>query len=276
MEHYRQAFGRTAVAGCAPPALASDYMPHRKLIARLQASACVSEQDQAKLASLPHYVKALRDGECVLRQGDAPARCTVVMSGFLAQQRVVSERNQISSFYVPGDIPDLHTVHQAVVDYELCSIGASTVAFIAHLHLEKTLAGSPELTNAFWRETLIHAAIYREWVENLGSRLALPRIAHLLCELATRLEIVGLLDDDSFRLPCTQQDFADACGLSTVHVNRVLQELKRRKLIEWRGPMMRLVRRAQLEAIADFRPDYLSALKTAALAQPCSPKLSPV
>jgi CRP-like cAMP-binding protein len=237
-------------------------MPHRKLIARLQAVVGVSGQDQAKLASMPHSIKTLNDGEYVLHQGDAPARCAVVMTGFLARQKVVSERNQISSFYVPGDMPDLHTLHLPVMDHDLCSVGASTVAFITHSHLREMLEGSPGLTNAFWRETLIHAAIYREWVENLGSRQALPRLAHLLCELAARLEMVGLLDDDSFRLPFTQQDFADACGLSTVHVNRTIQELRRRDLIAWQGPIARLLQREELEMIADFSPGYLHVLKT--------------
>ncbi len=236
-------------------------MPHRKLIARLQAVVGVSGQDQAELASMPYSMKTLNDGEYVLHQGDAPARCAVVMTGFLARQKVVSERNQISSFYVPGDMPDLHTLHLPVMDHDLCSVGPSTVAFISHSHLREMLEESRGLTNAFWRETLIHAAIYREWVENLGSRHALPRLAHLLCELAARLEMVGLLDDDSFRLPFTQQDFADACGLSTVHVNRTIQELRRRDIIEWQGPIVRLLRRDELETIADFSPRYLHALK---------------
>lgn len=193
-------------------------MPHRKLITRLQAIAGISGQDQAELASMPHTIRTLGDGEALLRQGDAPTRCAVVMTGFLARQKVVCERTQISSFYVPGDMPDLHTLHLPVMDHDLCSVGPSTVALVAHSHLRDMLTEAPALVNAFWRETLIHAAIYRQWVENLGSRPALSRLAHLLCELAFRLEIVGLLEDERLHLPLTQQDFADACGLSTVHV----------------------------------------------------------
>jgi CRP-like cAMP-binding protein len=148
------------------------------------------------------------------------------------------------------------------MDHDLCSVGSTTVAFITHSHLRGMLEESSGLTNALWRETLIHAAIYREWVENLESRQALPRVAHLLCELAARLEMVGMLDDDSFSLPFTQQDFADACGLSTVHVNRTIQELRRRDLIEWQGSIVRLLQREELEMIADFNPGYLHALNT--------------
>ncbi|WP_229167418.1 MULTISPECIES: Crp/Fnr family transcriptional regulator [Bradyrhizobium] len=100
-------------------------------------------------------------------------------------------------------------------------------------------------------------AIYREWIENLGSREALPRLSHLLCEIAARLELVGLLDNGRLHVPFTQQDIADACGLSTVHVNRTIQELRRRKLIEWNGHAVDLLQRDQLELLAEFRASYL-------------------
>jgi CRP-like cAMP-binding protein len=162
-------------------------------------------------------------------------------------------------------MPDLHTLHYTLhlpaVDHDLSSLGTSTVAFIPHAHLRQMFMASPGLTNALWRETLIHAAIYREWVENIGSRPALSRVAHLICELATRLEVVGLLDNDSFLFPCTQQDLADACGLSTVHINRTIQELRRAGLIEWRSRTVSLLNRKDLEAAGEFSSDYLHALR---------------
>ncbi|WOH76441.1 Crp/Fnr family transcriptional regulator [Bradyrhizobium sp. NDS-1] len=238
-------------------------MPHRRLIARLQAVAGLSEQDQAKLARMPYKLLTLADGEYLVREGDRPTNSIVVVSGFLSRQRVISARNQISSFYIAGDMPDLHTLHLPVMDHELCSVGVSTVASVSHAHLRELMSGSSGLTQAFWRETLIHAAIYREWIENLGARQALGRIAHLLCELATRMELVGLLDNGSLHLPFTQQDVADACGLSVVHVNRTLQELRREGLIDWRNHTVQLLDRARLEDAAEFSREYLHALETA-------------
>ncbi|WP_229195473.1 Crp/Fnr family transcriptional regulator [Bradyrhizobium acaciae] len=206
---------------------------------------------------MPHTIKRLSPGECLARQGDRPASCAVVMGGFLSRQRVASDRTQITSFYVPGDIPDLHTLHFPEMDRDLCSIGMSVIALVPHSYLRDILAKSATLTHAFWRETLIHTAIYREWIENLGSRAALPRLAHLLCEIAARLELVSLLDNGRFHVPFTQQDIADACGLSTVHVNRTIQELRRRKLIEWNGHAVDLLQRDRLESLAEFRPSYL-------------------
>ena len=238
-------------------------MPHKKLIVRLQAVLGVSEHDGTMLATMPHQIKTFAPGEYIWHQGDNTTRCTIVMSGFLSREKVIAARNQILSIYVPGDIPDLHTLHLPVMEHDLCSIGRSTVAFVSHSFLADTLMKSPALMRAFWRETLIDAAIYREWVGSLGSRRSLPRVAHLICELAARLEIVGLLKDDGFELPFTQQNLADACGLSTVHVNRTIQALRQQGFIEWEGRVMRLLKRRELEALAEFNPDYLHVGKYA-------------
>jgi CRP-like cAMP-binding protein len=235
-------------------------MPHHKLIARLRAVVGLSEQDQLRLTRMPYRVKSLADGEYVLREGDKPSSCIVVMKGFLSRQRVVNARNQISSFYLAGDMPDLPTLHLPVVDFDLCSVGPSTIASVPHSFLREMMSESSGLTHAFWRETLIHAALYRQWLENLGSRQALGRVAHLLCELTARMEFVGLADDGSFRLPLTQADVADACGLSIVHVNRTIQELRLLDLIEWQNYTLTLHRPQELQAVAEFSPEYLHEL----------------
>lgn len=119
------------------------------------------------------------------------------------------------------------------------------------------LDATPKLTHAFWRETLIDAAIYRRWVANLGGHAAIAKVAHLICELLARLEVVSLAQDNRFQLPFTQKHVADACGLSIVHVNRTLQELRGRGLIAWEGGEVAVLNRDKLENIAEFVPDYL-------------------
>jgi CRP-like cAMP-binding protein len=232
-------------------------MPAQKLIERLQALVGLSETDRDKLVNMPNTVKTFADGEYVLREGDRAFHCAIIMNGFLVGQKIVSGRNQILSVYVPGDVPDLHTLHLLRMDYDVCSAGPSTVALVPHTFLSNLLMNSPTLTHAFWRETLVDAAVCREWVANLGSRDALSRVAHVFCELAARLEVVGLLQKDQFRLPFTQQNLADVCGLSTVHVNRTIQELRRGGLIEWKGRVVTLCRRRELELVAEFMPEYL-------------------
>jgi CRP-like cAMP-binding protein len=176
-------------------------MPSQKLIARLQAVAGRSGTDQVKLAKMPHTVKAFADGEYVLQVGDRASRCAIVISGFLVGQKVVGSRSQILSIHLPGDMPDLSTLHLPLMDHDILSAGPPTVAFVSHSFLSNMLKSSPALTHALWRDTLLDAALYREWVANLGSRDALSRVAHLFCELAARLEVVGSLENNQFHLP---------------------------------------------------------------------------
>lgn len=154
-------------------------------------------------------------------------------------------------------MPDLPSLHLPVMDHDLCSVGPATIALVKHSDLRPMLRESQGLLNAFWRETLIQGALYREWVDNLGSKQALARVAHLICEIAARLDFVGLLEQNSIGCPFTQQDVADACGLSVVHVNRTIQELRHQELIDWQGQKLRLLQREKLESIAEFDSGYL-------------------
>lgn len=230
---------------------------HKKLVTRLQAGAGISDQDRAALAALPHTIRTLGDRDCLLKEGDAADRCVVLISGFLYRRKIIGDRGQILSLHVPGDIPDLMTLYLPVMDHDLCSVGQSTVALIAHSALRTLLDGSPSLVHALWRETLLDAASFRQWVGSLGSRDAIQRIAHVFCEIAARLEFVGLLNENSFAFPLIQADIAAACGLSAVHTNRTLQVLRQRKLLEWRDHIVVLPKRRELEKLADFNPDYL-------------------
>jgi hypothetical protein len=131
---------------------------------------------------MPHQIKTLAPGEYIWHHGDNTARYTIVMSGFLAREKVIAARNQILSICVPGDISGLHTLHLPVLEHDLSSIGTSTVAFVSHSFLADMLMKSPALMRTFWRETIIDAAIDRAWVGSLGSLRSLPRLAHLICE----------------------------------------------------------------------------------------------
>ncbi|BBO05828.1 MULTISPECIES: Crp/Fnr family transcriptional regulator [Bradyrhizobium] len=233
-------------------------MPHPKFIARLQAIEGLSEDERRQIAGLPSTLRQVADGEIVLRQGEAAARCVFVVSGFLYQARIVGDRSQILAFHVPGDMPCLHTLLVSPTDADLVGLGPTVVGYVGHSQLRQLLDGSIHLTRAFWRETLIDAAISRQWIARLGAQAALPKVAHLICELAARLEIVGLLKDACFQMPMTQRHVADACGLSIVHVNRTIQELRHRGLIAWEGNEIELLQPDELRRFADFTPDYLT------------------
>ena len=115
----------------------------------------------------------------------------------------------------------------------------------------------PRIARALWRETLIDASIFREWTVNIGRREAYARISHLLCEILVRLKAVGLAEDQTCEIPITQSEFADATGLSNVHVNRVLQELRADGLIILKGSTLKVPNWENLKSAGDFDPTYL-------------------
>src|SRR5215213_6993913 len=206
-----------------------DYMeigrPYTKFVRRLEAIASLSEEDVRLLSEMPTSVRSYDTDQDIVREGATPSHCCLLLDGFLARNKIakVSTR-QIMSFHVPGDIPDLHSLHLGRMDHNLTSLGPTVVAFIPHSYFLKVLPRSQQLTHALWRETLVDAAIFREWVVNVGAREAIARIAHLLCEIKLRLDAVGLVREGTFTLPARQADIADACGITAVHTNRVVQE----------------------------------------------------
>jgi hypothetical protein len=143
------------------------------------------------------------------------------------------------------------------VDHTIATLGPAVLAFVPHAALKEVLDESSALVQAFWRETLMQAAIFHEWVVNLGRRDAFARLAHIVCELTVRLQSVGLARDLSFSMPWTQMDVADACGMSSVHANRVIQELRHLELVEWDSRRLKIRNWSALARLGDFNDDYL-------------------
>jgi CRP-like cAMP-binding protein len=235
----------------------ASQMPTSLFARRIRGTIGLSIEDHEALRSLRLVERSIGHREFICREGDVATRCTLLIDGFIARYRVVGDREQILSFHVAGDFPDLQTLQLPIHDHNVVSIGPSRIGQIALGELQEILDEFPKLAHAFWRETLIEAAIFRQWVCNVAARDALGSISHLLCELAVRLDAVGLVKDDSFRLPLTQQDIANATGVSTVHVNRILQDLRNRKLIRWESRTITLVDFERLKRVADFDPGYL-------------------
>jgi CRP-like cAMP-binding protein len=182
----------------------------------------------------------------------------LVLDGFLySHTPAAGSRRQITSFFVPGDVVDLPTLYLPKVDHTVATLGSAVLAFVPHAALKSVLDESSALALAFWRETLMQAAIFQEWVVNLGRRDAFARLAHIVCELTVRLQSVGLARDFSFSMPWTQMDVADACGISNVHANRVIQELRHLELVEWNSRRLKIRNWSALVRFAGFNDDYL-------------------
>lgn len=232
--------------------------PHTKMIARLRAIVNLADGDAARIEKLPLRLQNYNAGQDVVRDGQFLEQCCMVVDGYLMRHKIgAGGKRQIVSWHVPGDIPDLYSLHLNPVDHNITALGPAVIAFIPHDPFKQVLNASPSLTHIFWRETLVDAAAYREWVVNLGKRDALARIAHILCELLMRLQVIGLATDNRFNFPASQLDIADAAGMTPVHANRMIQQLRANKLIEWEGPSIRVLDVEGLKRLAEFDPSYL-------------------
>ena len=228
------------------------------LIAKLESIASLTPEERDALLALPMRVQEVRADQDVAREGDQPSQCTLVIEGFVCRFKFTDKgRRQIFAFHTPGDMPDLLSLHLKTLDHSVGTVSECRLAFIQHEHMRELLRRHPRLTDAFWRDTLIDGAIFREWMLGLGRHDARTRAARFFCEMVTRLRAVGLERDGTVPLPLTQAELADALGLSTVHVNRVVQELRRERLIAFEDGALTVIDWAGLTLAGEFDPAYL-------------------
>jgi CRP-like cAMP-binding protein len=209
-------------------------------------------------------VRDLKADQDIVRDQDRPSQCCLIVEGFACRYKVLPNgKRQIFSFHIPGDIPDLQSLQLEVMDHSLGTLVPSKVAFIPHETVRAFIRAHPRIGDIFWRDTLIDAAVFREWVANVGRREAYERIAHLFCELYVRVRAVGLNHGNSYAMPITQAELADATGLSTVHVNRTMQELRANGLIKTQNGRVIIEDWEGLQKAAEFDPTYLHMRKAA-------------
>ena len=228
------------------------------LVRKLESITDLTPEERQALLDLPMKVQPIGANQDIVREGDRPSRCCLVLQGFVCRYKMtLPGKRQIMAFHIPGDIPDLQSLHLSTLDHSLGTITPCEVGFIRHEDVRDLVRRFPRIGDAFWRDTLVDAAIFREWMLGIGRRSAKARVAHLLCELVTRLNAVGLVNDCTCEMPVTQSELADALGLSTVHVNRVVQELRAENLISWKGIAFTVLDWTDLKAIGEFEPGYL-------------------
>lgn len=196
--------------------------------------------------------------EDVISQGDKTGGVKLLLEGFACRYKMLSDgRRQIVHYFVPGDFCDLRVFILKRMDHSIGALAPSRVANISPANVDRLMHGFRNLTRALWWGTLVEEAITREWLVNVGQRNATERMAHLFCELLHRFRAVGLNQGNSCALPLTQIELAETLGLSAVHVNRTLQDLRRRKLIALDSGTLSIQDLPELERISYFNPDYL-------------------
>ena len=228
------------------------------LVRKLESITDLTPEERQALLDLPMRVQPIGADQDIVREGDRPSRCCLVLQGFVCRYKMtLPGKRQIMAFHIAGDIPDLQSLHLATLDHSLGTITPCEVGFIHHEDLRDLIRCCPRIGDLLWRDTLIDAAIFREWVVGLGRREAYGRIAHLFCEMMVKLRAVGLADGNTCDLPITQTELGDALGLSTVHVNRVLQELRGNDLISLRSGTLTVLDWDGLRQAGEFDPTYL-------------------
>jgi CRP-like cAMP-binding protein len=237
---------------------APDQHAASRLIRKLESIAVLSVEERRAVASLPMRLQTFDARRDIVRDGDRPSQCCLLVDGWACRYKLLNEgKRQILSFHIPGDIPDLHGLHIGNMDHGLTALKQATVAFVPHGSLQELIALHPGLAAVFWRDTLVNAAVFEAWLTGMGRRSAYQRIAHLFCEMYLRLKAVGLAGDYRCPLPVTQVDLADALGLTSVHVNRVLREMRSNALISLRNRTLVIEAWDELLRASDFDPTYL-------------------
>jgi CRP-like cAMP-binding protein len=218
----------------------------------------LSEAEQAVLRSLPAHLRQVEARRDIVVDGDWPAELSLLIEGFACRYKLLANgKRQIMALLIPGDICDLRALLTGRMDHAVAALNECRVATIPREKIFEVMEKSPRIELALWRDTMLDAALYRQWLINLGRRAADQRIAHLLCELWTRLEAIGRAQVATYELPITQSDLADAMGLSLVHVNRSLKHLREGGLITFRENEVRVHDWDRLREVAVFDPGYL-------------------
>jgi CRP-like cAMP-binding protein len=212
--------------------------------------------------------QAVSAGADVVRQGDQPDVAVTVLSGMLARYHTLeSGERQYISLHIAGDMPDVQSLLLDMMDHSLCALNAAEIGLVGHEELRELFLRRPALSFAFWRLTLLDAAITRAALTNNSARPQTARVAHLLCEQYYRAREAGLAQDESCSLPMSQTQLGQALGMSLVSVNRALKRLRADGLADLRLGTLIVHDWLGLKRIAGFDPSYLHVARKAEIAR---------
>lgn len=241
--------------------------PLAPLVRNLASRAPLDDQDRAALLDLPFAVRALEPASYLVREGDPPLNCAVLISGFAYRQKVTGDgARQILSIHIPGEPIDLQNIFLDEADHSVQMLTRGELALIPRAPLQEIARARPAVAHAILVYSLIEASIFREWLLSVGRRNARARLAHVLCEFAIRLEAAGLADGGGCELPMTQEQLADAVGLTPVHVNRTLKTLESEGLISRDRRYVSFLDWKGLREAGDFNQRYLHLERAAPMA----------
>lgn len=220
--------------------------------------AALDERDRDALFNLPFELRTVEANRTIVREGDRPLVANLILNGLAFRHKLTVEgARQILSVHVPGDLVDINGLLLRRADHNVQALTMCTIAAVPRDAILALLDDHPRIARAMWIDTLIDASIYREWIVNVGRRDSRAALCHLLCEFARRLEAAGLADSAGYELPMTQEQLADALGITPVHVNRLLRDLDREGMIVRDRRLVRVPNWEALRKAGGFSELYL-------------------
>jgi CRP-like cAMP-binding protein len=224
-------------------------------VRKLEYGAGLTDQDRQTLEQALRDVRQFKPRHDLIRENDSPENVHVILEGFACRyKRLLDGGRQIMAYLVPGDCCDLHVSILSRIDHTIGTLTACKVALLPHTVIDDLMSQSRSITRALWWATLVDAGTTREWLINMSRRPADKRLAHLLCELLVRLQVVGLATDNSFVLPLTQRQIADTLAMTGVHLNRIVRQLRLEGLITLKGHTITIPDVERLNHFSDFNP----------------------
>ncbi len=231
-------------------------LTRRVLLGRKIAPLTAAERTRLEGAIIE--VRSIGARSILVHKGEALEHSTLLLRGFLS--RHTDDRRghrQLVSVHVPGDLVDLHAFPLKQLDHDIAALTDAEVAIMPHAAIKAITEADPELARKLWFATLLDSAMHRAWIFRLGRLDAPGRVSHFFCETGSRLQAVGLGTLKRFPLPLIQADVADACGLTSVHVSRVLKGLRDTDICTFREGEVIVHKQAALFKRGQFDPSYL-------------------
>jgi CRP-like cAMP-binding protein len=218
----------------------------------------LQKSDEEAILALPHRVKSVEAHHYVVREREKATHSCLMLSGFSVRHKIViGGARQIVAIHMKGDMVDLQNSMLGTADHSVQMLTKGEVALIPREAIQRLALDMPRIGMAMWKDTLVDGSIFREWIANIGRRDSRTRVGHVLCEFALRLKVAGLGEQTNYELPMTQEQLADALGLTAVHVNRTLQSLEREDLISRTNRSVTIGDWQRLADAGDFDPTYL-------------------
>lgn len=218
----------------------------------------ITPEEERVIRDLVVEIRTVPADEILIRAGEELSSSVMLLSGWMARSKdLQTGERQVTELHIKGDFPDLHGFTLKRLDHDIVTLSECTIGIVPHDRLLDITRAHPNLARVFWFATNVDAAITRELALSLGQRSAIARMAHLFCELHLRLDVVGGTDGDRYEFPLTQRELSECLGLTVVHVNRTLQELRRKRLVEFENRHVTILDRGGLEGLAEFDSSYL-------------------